>query len=283
METRILKGRKVSKHIRENLKQYFIELSDKGIKPKIAVLYFGEDPSTLSYIKSKEKIFQKVGVGIEKFQFPETVNTESVVKQVRELNQENSVHGIIIEMPFPDNLDILAIYETIHPLKDIDCMNPINYGLLLIHRERTVPATAGAVIEILKAYDIELEGKDVTIIGRSNIVGKPLALLLLKEHATVTVCHTRTRDIEKKAAEADILVVSAGRPELINSNFVSSKSVVIDVGINFKNGKLCGDVYYDDVFGKVRAITPVPGGVGPVTTSYILKNLSVLMKDLSDE
>ncbi|MCK4666180.1 bifunctional methylenetetrahydrofolate dehydrogenase/methenyltetrahydrofolate cyclohydrolase [Candidatus Dependentiae bacterium] len=279
MESQIIKGKAIAKEIRLKLKKEFDMFLENNITLKVAVIYFGSDPSAESYIKSKEKTFSKVGVEIEKFNFDLDVEFTDVKDKIELLNNNDDFVGIMIEMPIPEHIDKFKLFNLLNPGKDIDCLTPFNYGKLFLNDEIVVPATAAAVLEILKQTGIEIKGKNITIIGRSNIVGKPLAILLIKEHATITVCHTKTKNVKEHSRNADILITSAGKANLVNSDYITANSIVIDVGINFFEGKLCGDVNYNDVLNKVKMITPVPGGVGPVTSACLLKNLLNLLKD----
>ncbi|MDD3627209.1 MAG: bifunctional 5,10-methylenetetrahydrofolate dehydrogenase/5,10-methenyltetrahydrofolate cyclohydrolase [bacterium] len=277
MSSQLIKGKEISASIQSELTPVIEGYLSSGRKINIAIIYFGNDPSAESYIKSKEKTFKKFGIAINLFNFPETTEKATVLKKIHELNTDPDCKGIMIEMPVPGQFDKLELFSEIYPSKDIDCLTPYNYGRLLLGYPGPVPATAGAVIEVIKRSGFELSGKNVTVVGRSNIVGKPLALLLLRENSTVTVCHTKTKNLPEKTKQADIVVVSAGKPKLLGEEYFRKESIVIDVGINFLEGKLCGDVDYDNVSEKVKAITPVPGGVGPVTSIFLIKNLTVLM------
>ena len=266
----IIDGKKIASDIEEELKK----LIPKDNPPSLAFIFVENDSSALSYIKSVERISDRVGIGLKRVAIAENSSTAQVTDIVVELNKDKDIHGILISKPLPKGVDESTIIEIISPLKDIDCVHPLNLGKLLLGEPLFIPSTPYAVIEILAHENIEISGKNVVIIGRSNVVGRPLACMLGQRgrDATVTVCHTKTKNLSEHTINADILVVACGSPKLVKEDMVKAGSVVIDVGINVVDGKLVGDVDFDAVKEKVAAITPVPGGVGPVTTIMLLKN-----------
>lgn len=282
MTSVIIDGKKIANTIKENLSLKIKELSEKNITPKMNVLHIGEDPGSLSYTKSIQKISSKLGIEVEVQKFDETASDAKIIEDIQRLNTDNSVHGILVQEPIPSQFNRDEILLAISPKKDIDCMNPINLGGVLRGNYTFAPSTPLGVIKILEHENIETEGKHIVIVGRSAIVGKPLANLLLMKgksgNATVTVCHSRTKDVSFFTKTADIIVAAVGKPNFIKREMIDGGTVVIDVGINYvKNkegkGKIVGDVDFDGVAEIASHITPVPGGVGPVTTLMLFTNL----------
>ena len=273
MNDRDINGKKLARKLKNNLKEEIAEFTrEQGFAPKLAIVYVGEDPAADTYIKSKRKTCRKVGIETELYHFDESTSLKTLRKEIQALNEDENVHGIIIEMPLPSHIPSLQAAREIDPLKDVDGLHPGNLGMLFAGDPVFVANTPMAVMRILKEYDIPLKGKDVTIVGRSLAVGKPLIALMLAEHATVTTCHSRTRDLKSHTSKADILVVAVGRPQLITADMIREDSIIIDVGINVTEDGLVGDVDYEGCYQKARLITPVPGGVGPITVSMLVEN-----------
>ncbi|ABR48182.1 Methylenetetrahydrofolate dehydrogenase (NADP(+)) [Alkaliphilus metalliredigens QYMF] len=271
----IIKGKPVADKISEDLIQEIEGLKGKGIQPKLAIVRVGANSSDLAYEKGALGRSKKVGVETEVHELPEDITQDDFIKELKKLNEDKAVNGILIFRPLPEQLDESVIKYVIAPEKDIDCLSPINVGKMT-EGDKTgfPPCTPTAVVEILKFYGVELQGKDCAIIGASMVVGKPAALLLLNENATISVCHIFTKDSAKIASQADVVVVGVGVPRLVKENWIANGAVVIDVGINVdKEGNMCGDVDFDGVKDKVSMITPVPGGVGSVTTSILAKHV----------
>jgi methylenetetrahydrofolate dehydrogenase (NADP+) / methenyltetrahydrofolate cyclohydrolase len=269
----ILDGKKISSEIRDELKIEVMRLREKNVVPGLAVVLVGENNASQIYVKNKEKACAQVGIHSEIVNFPENVSEGELQKKIDELNSNQKIHGILVQLPLPKSIDAKKIIESIDPEKDVDCFHPVNLGKMFLNQVGFLPCTPAGIIELLKRCNIELEGKNVTIVGRSNIVGKPLSVMLLNAGATVTTCHSKTRDLKEKCLSADILISATGKAGLIVEDMVKKNAVVVDVGMN-KNaeGKLCGDVDFEKVEKKAGAITPVPGGVGPMTIALLLKN-----------
>lgn len=282
MKTIIIDGRAIANEIREELSHTTSDLIAKNIIPRMAVLHIGEDPASLSYTKSIKKISSKLNIEVDIYVIEETTNDVHVIKEIKRLNDDKKIHGILIQEPIPSSFNREDILLSISPFKDIDCMNPINLGRVMRGEFPFAPSTPLGVLKVLEQENIDVEEKHVVIVGRSTIVGKPLANLLLIKgkggNATVTVCHSKTRNLPFFTKMADVVVVAVGRPKLIKGDMLQQGAVVIDVGINDvidKDGKhrLVGDVDFDSVIGIASYVTPVPGGVGPVTTLMLLSNL----------
>lgn len=271
----LMKGKPVADAIKEELKAEVQDLKAKGIIPKLTIVRVGADPGDMSYERGALKAMANINIDTDARALPENIEQTDFISELEKINADTSTHGILILRPLPKQLDEKVIKNFIAPEKDVDCFNPINVAKVFEGDETGFPpCTPSAVMEILKFYNIELKGKNAVVIGRSMIVGKPAAMLLLKEHATVTVCHSRTRDLPLVASGADILVVGIGRAKMVNSNYIKDGAVVIDVGINMdEDGRLCGDVDTDNCINKASMITPVPGGVGSVTTSVLAKHV----------
>jgi methylenetetrahydrofolate dehydrogenase (NADP+)/methenyltetrahydrofolate cyclohydrolase len=276
----IIDGKKIAQEVRNEVKEEVKELKKKGIAPGLAVVLVGENPASLVYVRQKEKACEEVGIVSYKYTLPEDTTEEKLLSVVDELNNEERIHGILVQLPLPEHLDEKRVIEEISPEKDVDGFHPLNMGRLFVGEPSFVPCTPRGVIELIERSGFEIKGKKAVIVGRSNIVGKPVAVLLLMRHATITVCHTRTKDLAAETREADILVVAAGRPKMITGDMVKEGVIVIDVGINRVDGKLVGDVDFDSVSPKAGAITPVPGGVGPMTVAMLMKNTLEAAKKL---
>ena len=270
----ILDGKKLSNEIIEELKVRCDELKEKGIKPKFAVILVGNDKASQIYVKNKRKACEKVGIECVECFLDENIQQKELIDKIKELNSDNTIHGILLQSPIPKHLNINEAFETISPKKDVDGFNPTNVGKLCLNQNTFVSCTPFGIIKLLDKYDIDLAGKKVTIIGRSNIVGKPLIQCFLNKNATVTICHSKTDDIKEHTKDADIVVVAIGKPKFLKENMVKKNSVIIDVGINRDdNGKIIGDVDFENVSKKSSYITPVPGGVGPMTIAMLMNNV----------
>ena len=266
----IIDGIKSSEFLRENIKE---EIKKDNLTPTLAVIQVGDNKASEVYVRNKKRACEEVGIRFLNTKFPDTISEDAVIDEIKRLNNDISVNGIIVQLPLPNGFDEGKIINTINPLKDVDGLTYQNVGNLVLENECLAPCTPLAVIELLKIYDITLEGKNVCIVGRSNLVGKPLIQLLLQSNATLSVCHSKTKNIKDYTKMADILIVAAGHPNLITKDMVKEKSIIIDVGINKENEGLCGDVCFSSVSKKARLITPVPGGVGPMTVALLLKNV----------
>ncbi len=269
----ILDGKMLSAKFRENLKKETNDLKVKtGKVPGIAVILAGDDPASNVYVNSKEKAALESGFYSVVERVSSDVNTEDILSLVNKYNNDDKIHGILVQLPLPKNCDEKTILRAIKPEKDVDGFHPYNVGLLNIGEDCLMPCTPFGVMNMLADYNIEISGKNAVIIGRSNIVGKPIAAMLLKANATVTICHSKTKDLEKVCSNADILVVAIGKAKFVKKEFVKKDAVVIDVGMNRVDGKLYGDVDFDDVKDMCSYITPVPGGVGPMTITTLMQN-----------
>lgn len=277
----LLDGKLIAKKVEEELIEETKQLSEKGITPKLVTISTVKDESSYSYIKSQMKVAKRIGINFELLE----VKADNVFEILSSLNQSKDVHGIMIAHPVDKTLDELRVLKSINPEKDVEGRTPENLGKLMLGKPSFLPCTAEAVVRILTEYSIDTKGKNITIVGRSTTVGKPLSMILLLKNynATVTICHTGTVDLKQHTRNADILVVATGKAMLINSTHVKEGAVVVDVGINFVDGKLVGDVDFDDVKETVNAITPVPGGVGPVTTVLLMKNVVDSAKRIAED
>ena len=270
----ILDGRMVAKKIRQGLKSEVEDLKANGINPKLAVIMVGEDPSSKIYVKNKSIACNEVGIEYEEFLLSETTTMEELLDLIDKLNKDATIHGILLQSPIPKGLDINEAFRAIDPKKDVDGFNPFNVGKLCLGQDTFVSCTPFGIIKLLGEYNIEIEGKNAVVVGRSNIVGKPMMQCLLNKNATVTVCHSKTKDLKEVTKEADILVVAIGRANFITKDMVKENAVVLVVGINRgENGKLCGDVDFEEVSKVASYITPVPGGVGPMTIAMLMNNI----------
>ncbi len=270
----ILDGKKVSAKVREDLKLEVDNLKKEGIKPKLAVIMVGNDPASKVYVRNKNKACEEIGIEYEEFLLDEKTTMEELLNVIDNLNKNKNIDGILLQSPIPKHLDINKAFRAILPEKDVDGFHPINAGKLSIGEKCFVPCTPHGVVKIIEEYNIETEGKNVVIVGRSNIVGKPLIQCMLQKNATVTVCHSKTRNLEEFTRKADILIVAIGKQKFITENMVREGVVVIDIGINRnEEGKLVGDVDFDNVSKKASYITPVPGGVGPMTVAMLMENV----------
>ena len=269
----IIDGKKISQQIKDELKAEVTELAAKGRHACLAVIQVGNDPASSVYVNNKKKACAYVGIESRSYELPEETTEEELVRLVEELNGDDSVNGILVQLPLPAQIDEDKIIRTISPDKDVDGFHPVNVGKMVIGEETFLPCTPAGIIEMLKRTDIEISGKECVVIGRSNIVGKPMSMLMLKENATVTIAHSRTKDLKEVTKRADILIAAIGKAKFVTADYVKEGAVIIDVGMDRdENGKLCGDVDFDSVSEKTYAITPVPGGVGPMTVTMLLAN-----------
>ena len=269
----IIDGKKISQEIKDELREKVADLKAQGITFTLAVIQVGNDPASSVYVGNKKKACEYIGIESLSYELPEETTEEELLKLVRELNENSAVGGILVQLPLPEHIDEDKVLLAIAPEKDVDGFHPTNVGNLSIGRPGFVSCTPAGVIQLLKRSGIEIEGKECVVLGRSNIVGKPMAMLLLRENGTVTVCHSRTKNLKEITKRADILVVAIGKPKFVDASYVKEGAVVIDVGIHRnENNKLCGDVDFDDVAPHTFAITPVPGGVGPMTIAMLMHN-----------
>lgn len=272
MFTRI-DGKEVSAAVREQITNEVALLKAKGITPGLAVIIVGNDPASRVYVNNKKKGCEQTGMNSFEYALPEETTTEELIALIEKLNADEKVHGILCQLPVPKHIDEEMVLNSISPEKDVDAFHPVNCGKVMTGDYTFAPCTPAGMVEMLKYYDIPVSGKHCVIIGRSNIVGKPMAMLMLKNNATVTVCHSRTENLKEITKQADILVAAVGRSKFVTADMVKDGAVVLDVGINrMEDGKLCGDVDFDAVCEKTSFITPVPGGVGPMTITMLLKN-----------
>ena len=270
----IIDGKKLAQKIRTNLKIECEELKKKGINPKLAVILVGNDGASKVYVRNKSIACQEIGIEYEEYLLNEDINQEELINLIEKLNKQKDIHGILLQSPIPTYLDINQAFEAISPKKDVDGFNPINVGKLSLNQDTFVSCTPYGIMKMFEEYNIKLEGKNVTIIGRSNIVGKPLLQCCINKNATVTMCHSKTNNLEQYTKNADILIAAMGKAKFIKENMVKDGVVVIDVGINRgQDGKLTGDVDFENVEKKASYITPVPGGVGPMTIAMLMNNV----------
>ena len=268
----IINGKEIAFKIQEALISEVKQLKEKLITPSLTLIQVGEEKASLSYARSISREAEILGIYLEHYKMTYETTEEELLLTIKKLNERRDIHGIIIELPLPQGINKNIALEAISPEKDVDGFHPINMGRLLEGTAKLIPATAQSVLETIKSVSPAIEGKNAVVIGRSNIVGKPTALLLLQENATVTICHSRTKNLQSISQTADILVVSTGRPHMINRTYIKRGAIVIDVGITKVNGKIIGDVDFDDVRDVAGWITPVPGGIGILTTLMLLKN-----------
>ncbi len=269
----IIDGKKISSEIKDELKDKVSALKKDGIEITLAVVQVGNDPASSVYVGNKKKACEYIGINSLSYELPEETTEEELLKLVEELNQNVKVNGILVQLPLPKHINEDKVIETISPIKDVDGFHPQSVGRLSIGQKGFVSCTPAGIIQLLKRSGITIEGKECVVIGRSNIVGKPMSMLLLRENGTVTICHSKTKNLKEVAKRADILIVAIGKPQFINKEYVKEGAVVIDVGMHRdENNKLCGDVDFNDVVDHVSAITPVPGGVGPMTIAMLMNN-----------
>ncbi|MDA1582696.1 bifunctional methylenetetrahydrofolate dehydrogenase/methenyltetrahydrofolate cyclohydrolase FolD [Bacillus cereus group sp. TH230-1LC] len=269
----IIKGNEVAEKKRAQLTEEVVKLKKQGIVPGLAVILVGEDPASRSYVKGKEKGCEQVGIYSELIEFPETITEERLLAEIDRLNGDDRINGILVQLPLPKHIEEKAIIERISPEKDVDGFHPISVGRMMTGQDTFLPCTPHGIVELVKETNLDISGKHVVVIGRSNIVGKPVGQLFLNENATVTYCHSKTQNMKELTKLADILIVAVGRPKMVTADYMKEGAVVIDVGVNrLETGKLCGDVDFDNVLDVAGYITPVPKGVGPMTITMLLHN-----------
>lgn len=272
--TVIIDGKELAKKIRANLKIECEELKKKNINSKLAVIMVGEDPASKVYVRNKSRACEDVGIEYEEYLLDVNTTQKELIELIKKLNNDKTINGILLQSPIPSNLDINEAFRTISPQKDVDGFNPVNVGKLVLNQDTFVSCTPYGIMKMFEEYDIDLTGKNVVILGRSNIVGKPLIHCCLNKNATVTSCHSKTQNIAQKAKEADVLISAIGKANFVTADMVKDGAVVIDVGINrLENGKITGDVDFENVKEKASYITPVPGGVGPMTIAMLMNNV----------
>ena len=277
---KLINGKEVSLAVQERIRKETEALKEKGITPGLAVVIVGDDPASRTYVNNKKKACERVGFHSEEYALPATTTQEELLALVKELNQRPEINGILVQSPLPKGLDEKMIVENIDPNKDVDAFHAMNVGKIMIGDFSFLPCTPAGVIELLDYEGIDIAGKECVVLGRSNIVGKPMAMLLLHRNGTVTICHSRTKNLQEVCARADILVAAVGKPGFVTGDMVKEGAVVIDVGINRNaEGKLCGDVDFDSVATKAAYLTPVPGGVGPMTIAMLMQNTLTAAKE----
>lgn len=273
MAAQILNGKELSVKIKEDLRKETEALKEKGINPGLAVIIVGDDPASRVYVNNKKKACEECGFYSEEYALPKETTEEELLKLIDTLNNKKEINGILVQLPLPKGIDSEKVLLSIRPEKDVDAFHPVNVGKIMIGNFDFLPCTPAGVMELIRLTNIDVCGKECVVVGRSNIVGKPQAMLLLHENGTVTICHSRTKNLKEVCRRADILVAAVGKAKFITADMVKEGAIVIDVGMNRdENGKLCGDVAYDEVSEVASAITPVPGGVGPMTIAMLMKN-----------
>ena len=270
----LIDGKKLASEIRADLKSKCDELKQKGINPKFAVIMVGNNKASQIYVRNKSRAAEQVGIEFEEYLLDENIKQDELIKQIKKINEDKTIHGILLQSPIPEHLDINEAFRTIAPEKDVDGFNPVNVGKLCLNQDTFVSCTPYGIMKMLEAYNIDLAGKNVVILGRSNIVGKPLIQCCLNKNATITVCHSKTKDIKKYTKDADVIMVAIGKAKFLTEDMIKDGAVVIDVGINRNDdGKITGDVDFENVSKKASYITPVPGGVGPMTIAMLMNNV----------
>lgn len=270
---KLIDGKAISLQIKNELKEKATALKEAGVSVTLAVIQVGNNPASTVYVNNKKKGCEYIGIGSLSYELPEETTQEELLSLIAELNERADVNGILVQLPLPSHINEDKVIQAISPKKDVDGFHPQSVGALCIGQPGFVSCTPAGIIQLLKRSGVEIAGKECVILGRSNIVGKPMSLLMLRENATVTIAHSRTANLKEVTSRADILIVAVGKPKMVTADYVKEGAVVIDVGINRdKDGKLCGDVDFDDVAEKCSAITPVPGGVGPMTIAMLLHN-----------
>lgn len=269
----IIDGKTISAQIKDELKEKAAKKREAGVNITLAVIQVGDDPASSVYVRNKKKGCEYIGIGSESYELPGQTSQEELLKLIDELNHKEEINGILVQLPLPSHIDEDTVIKAIDPKKDVDGFHPQSVGALCIGQPGFVSCTPAGIIQLLKRSQIAIEGKECVVLGRSNIVGKPMAILLLRENATVTIAHSRTKNLKEVTKRADILIVAIGKPKMITVDYIKEGAVVIDVGINRdENGKLCGDVDFESAAPVCSAITPVPGGVGPMTIAMLLNN-----------
>ena len=270
---KLLMGKEVSARIKAELAEEVKNLKKEGINPGLAVIIVGEDPASQVYVRNKERACEECGIYSEKYALPEETTQDELLALIDKLNKQENISGILVQLPVPAHIDEKTVINAIDPKKDVDAFHPVNVGKIMVGNYDFVPCTPAGVMELIKESGIDVTGKECVVVGRSNIVGKPQAMLLLHSNGTVTICHSKTKDLAEKTKAADILVAAVGIPNFIKGDMIKEGAVVIDVGINrLENKKLCGDVEFESAEKVAGAITPVPGGVGPMTVAMLMKN-----------
>ena len=270
---KIIDGKQISLDIKNELKEKVAKYKEQGIEITLAVVKVGNDPASAVYVRNKEKACEYAGINSKTLALPEETTEEELLNVVKKLNEDKSVNGILVQLPLPKHIDESKVLLTIDSTKDVDGFHPVNVGKMVIGEDTFLPCTPAGIIEMIKRTDIDIEGKECVVIGRSNIVGKPMAMLMLKENATVTIAHTRTKDLKEVTKRSDNIVAAIVKANFVTADYVKEGAVVIDVGMDRdENGKLCGDVDFESVSKVASAITPVPGGVGPMTVTMLLVN-----------
>lgn len=269
----IIDGKKISAEIKDEVREEVAALKEEGKEIALAVIQVGADPASSVYVRNKKRACEYTGIESVSYELPESTTQEELLDIIRKCNKDSKINGILVQLPLPDHMDEDEVLLAIDPKKDVDGFHPVSVGNMVIGEDGFLPCTPAGVIQLLKRSGVEIEGKECVVLGRSNIVGKPMSILLLRENGTLTICHSRTKNLKEVCKRADILVVAIGKPKFIDDSYVKEGAVVIDVGIHRnENNKLCGDVDFDKVEPKVSAITPVPGGVGPMTIAMLMKN-----------
>jgi methylenetetrahydrofolate dehydrogenase (NADP+)/methenyltetrahydrofolate cyclohydrolase len=273
MSAFIIDGKSIAKRIKEELRPKVLGLAEQGKQPGLAVVIVGDNSASRVYVNMKKKACSELGIYSEEHALPATIRQDQLLDLIRDLNRNPRIHGILVQLPLPDHLDEQLVIETIDPAKDVDGFHPMSVGKLMIGLPGFLPCTPAGVMELIKTTGISLSGKECVVIGRSNIVGKPQAILLLRENGTVTICHSKTENLAEVCRRADVLIAAVGRPEMITGEMIKPGAIVIDVGMNRKpDGKLVGDVHFESACSVAGWITPVPGGVGPMTIAMLMKN-----------
>ncbi|MGN1069176.1 MAG: bifunctional methylenetetrahydrofolate dehydrogenase/methenyltetrahydrofolate cyclohydrolase FolD [Candidatus Fimadaptatus sp.] len=272
MAARIIDGKAISEQLRSRLREEVASLTERGAKPCLAVIIVGEDPASKVYVRNKERACKQLGMDSILLRLPEGTTQEELLREVRRLNADSAVNGVLVQLPLPAHLDEQAVLREISPEKDVDGFHAVNAGRLMQGERCTVACTPAGCLDLIRSTGVSIEGAEAVVVGRSNIVGKPMAMLLLQNNATVTICHSRTRNLAEVTRRADILVAAVGRPRMITGDMIKPGAVVIDVGINRVDGKLVGDVDFESAQEVAGWITPVPGGVGPMTITGLMRN-----------
>lgn len=273
MSAELLDGKKIAKEIREEVKLEVATLKERGVNPKMAVILVGDDPASVYYAQSKEKAAANVGIAFEFHNLPSTTEEKVLLDLIEKLNNDKSIHGIMVELPLPGHINKDLVMEAVAPSKDVDGIHPMNRGYILSDGPGLFPATPQSCIELMKRSGVTIEGKHAVIVGRGETVGKPLVFLLLKDNPTITICHSRTKDLASFVRQGDIVIAAVGRPKMITKDMIKPGAIVVDAGINEIEGGYCGDVDFEGVKEVASLISPVPGGVGSLTTALIFKNL----------
>jgi methylenetetrahydrofolate dehydrogenase (NADP+)/methenyltetrahydrofolate cyclohydrolase len=270
---KILDGKALSQKIKGQLKEEVAKLKDEGISVGLAVVIVGDDPASRVYVNSKKRACEEIGIYSEEYALKGETTQEELIELVKKLNEKDDINGILVQLPLPRHIDEEAVINAISPEKDVDAFHPVNVGKIMIGNYDFLPCTPAGVMELIAESEIDLAGKECVVVGRSNIVGKPMSMLLLHKNATVTICHSKTKNLPKVIKRADLVVIAVGRPEMVTGDMIKEGAVVIDVGINrLENKKLVGDAHFESCKEKAAAITPVPGGVGPMTIAMLMKN-----------